>query len=329
MIGREETMKAVVYHEYGQPDVLTLETVPKPEVGDDGVVIRVRAASVNPYDYHMTTGTPYLARIGSGFRRPKRNGSGADVAGVVEAVGSEVTELQAGDEVYGELSGAFAEYARGRERSFAIKPATMSFEEAAAVPMAALTALQGLRDKGDIESGHHVLVVGASGGVGTYAVQIAKSFGAEVTAVCSTRNIDMVRSLGADHVIDYTKEDFAHNGRHYDLILDAVGRRSVIACKRVLSPAGVYVAAGSPKTSIGAVSRALRLALASLFGRKKMSVMLARMDKGDLEFLAGLADDGKLMSIIDRRFALSEVPDAVRYVAEGHSRGKSVINVSP
>ncbi len=321
-------MKAIVCPKYGSPNVLELQDVDKPIVGDDDVLVRVRASSVNPADWHYMTGTPYLVRVGGGgLRKPKRAIAGSDVAGEVEAVGSNVTEFQPGDEVFGGKGGAYAEYVAASEAGIVPKPANVTFEQAGAVAIAGLTALQGLRDKGRIQPGHKVLIIGASGGVGTFAVQIAKSFGADVTGVCSTRNVDMVRSIGADHVIDYTQEDFTRGGQRYDLILDAIGNRSLSACRRTMSANGVYVAVGGPKTSLGLLGRMFRMLLFSLVGSRKMVPMLAKHTKEDLVVLQDLLESGKVTPVIDRRYELSEAPAALRYQGEGHAQGKTVIAV--
>ena len=322
-------MKAIVCHKYGSPDVLELQDVDKPVVKDDDVLVRVHAASVNPFDWHTLTGTPYLLRLGA-LRKPKRTIPGVDAAGRVEAVGRSVTQFQPGDEVFGGTGGAFAEYVCVPEDRIVLKPANLTFEQAAAVPVAAFTALQALRDKGQIRPGHKVLINGASGGVGTFAVQIAKSFGAEVTGVCSTRNVDMVRSIGADRVIDYTQEDFIQPGQRYDLMLDAVGSRSLSECRRVLSPEAVYVSVGAQVGDwIGPLTHIFKVLLASLVGSQKMVPMLARQNKNDLVVLQGLLEAEKVTPVIDRRYELSEVPEALRYQGEGHAQGKTVINVGP
>ncbi len=313
-------MKAIVYQKYGSPDVLELQEVDKPIVTDGEVLVRVHAASVNPLDWHFLRGTPLVVRVVAGLLRPKRKILGADVAGKVEAVGGKVTQFQPGDEIFGtgDPLGAFAEYLRVPEDRVVLKPANLTYEEAAAAPVAALTALQGLRDKGQIQSGHKVLINGASGGVGTFAVQIAKSFGAEVTGVCSTRNLDMVRSIGADRVIDYSEEDFTKTGARYDLFLDAVGNRSLPDCKRVLRPTGVYVAAaGSPARSLWML----------MIGGKKMVSMLTKPNREDVGFIKELLETGKVTPVIDRRYPLSEVAEALRYLEEGHAQGKVVITV--
>ena len=322
-------MKAMVYDRYGSPDVLELRDVERPDVTDDGVLVRVQAASVNPVDWHMLTGAPYLVRMEAGLRKPKREGLGVDFAGTVEAVGGSVTEFQPGDEVFGARNGAFAEYVCAR-KAIGHKPANVTFEQAAAVPVAAISALQGLRDKGHIQAGQQVLINGASGGVGTFAVQIAKSFGAEVTGVCSTRNVEIARSIGADHVIDYTQEDFTRNGRRYDLVLDIAGNRSWSELERVLSKRAAVVVVGGPKTNrfVGPLGQALKLRLASLGGSRKVAApFLAKMNKEDMAVLQNLLAEGKMTPVIDRRYELSEVPEALSYLGEGHAQGKIVINV--
>ncbi len=321
-------MKAIVYTKYGPPDVLQLEEVATPTPNDNEVLIKVQAASANPLDWHRMRGEPFLVRLGEGFLKPKNPKLGADIAGRVEAVGSKVTEFKPGDEVFGEIgSGGFAEYACASEKLLVPKPAGTTFEAAAAVPVAALTALQGLRDTGRIRAGQKVLVNGASGGVGTFAVQLAKSFGAEVTGVCSTRNLDMVRRVGADHVVDYTREDFTRNGQQYDLIYDAVGNRSVLAYKRALTPQGICVVAGF--TTLPRLFEHMLLGpLMSKAGGKKVGSMgVARVDKQDLLFIKELLETGKVIPVIDRRYPLGEVPEAIRYLEEGHARGKVVITL--
>jgi NADPH:quinone reductase-like Zn-dependent oxidoreductase len=324
-------MKAIVRERYGSPDVLELQEIDQPVVKDDEVLVRVLAASVNPYDWHMMTGTPYLARLmDGGLRKPKLQLQGLDMAGRVEAVGRDVTEFQPGDEVFGMRSGAFAEYVCVRESRMVLKkPASLTFEQAAAVPLAALTALQGLRDKGRIQSGQKVLVNGASGGVGTFAVQIAKSYGADVTGVCSTRNVDLVRSIGADHVIDYTREDFRQGEQRYDLILDMAGSGPLSARTRALSSDGTLVAVGGPVEGlwIAPLTGALKMLAASKVGGKKMVGMLTRQSRDDLAALHALLEAGKVTPVIDRRYPLSEVPEALAYLGKGHARGKVVITV--
>jgi len=323
-------MKAIVYYKYGSPDVLQLQEVDKPVVNDDDVLVRVRAASANPYDWHFMTGRPYIMRIQSGLLKPKVNGLGADLAGQVEAVGKNVTQFRPGDEVFGEVdAGSFAEYVCVSEDSVVLKPANLTFEQAAAVPMAALTALQGLRDAGRIQPGQKVLINGASGGVGTFAVQIAKSFGAEVTGVCSSRNVDMVRSIGADDVIDYTREDFTRGGQRYDLMLDNVGNRSLSECRRVLNPKGVYLASFGHRENrwLGPFARLIRMFVLSPFVSQKMASLSAKRTKEVLLDLKALIETGEVTPVIDRTYPLSEVPEAIQYLAEGHARGKVVITV--
>jgi NADPH:quinone reductase-like Zn-dependent oxidoreductase len=326
-----DTMKAIVYTTYGSPDVLQLKEVAKPTPQDDEVLVHVHAASVNAADWHLMRGTPFLARLANGLQKPKNTKLGADVAGRVEAVGRNVTQFQVGDEVFGCIPlqelGSLAEYVCAHEDAVALKPARMTFEQAAAVPLAAFTALQGLRDKGQIQLGQKVLVNGASGGVGTFAVQIAKAFGTEVTGVCSTRNVDMVRSIGADQVIDYTQEDFTKNGQRYDLIFDAVGNRSVSDFKRALSPNGMCAVAGF--TTLPHLFQVLVLgSWVSRTGRKKIGQMeTAKPNKKDLLFIKELLEAGKVVPVIDRRYTLREVPEAIRYLEAGHAKGKVVITV--
>src|SRR5436305_7984698 len=323
-------MKAIVYNDYGSPDVLKCEEIDKPTPGDSEVLIRVRAASVNPADWHYMRGTPYFVRLQAGLRRPKATRLGVDVAGQVETVGRNVTQLKPGDGVFGACRGAFAEYACAAESALVMKPDNVTFEQAASVPIAAVTALQGLRDKGRIQPGQKVLINGAAGGVGTFAVQIAKSFGAEVTGVCSTRNVDRVRSIGADQVIDYTQEDFTKTGQRYDIILDAVGNHSLLACRRALNPKGIYVAVGGPSGPwmIGPLARAITAPVLSRLVSQNLVMLLARLSKeGDLAILRDLMAAGKLIPVIDRTYPLSEVPEAIRYLEEGHARGKVVITL--
>src|ERR671916_1068631 len=332
-------MKAIVRNTYGSPEVLELQEAEKPDLADDGVLVRVRAASVNRGDWYSLTGTPYVARMQLGLLKPKTNRVGVDFAGTVEAVGRDVTQFRAGDEVFGGGEGAFAEYVCVRaaaplRRSFpsfivAPKPANITFEEAAAVPVAALTALQGLRDKGQIQLGQQVLINGASGGVGTFAVQIARALGAEVTAVCSTRNVELVRSLGADHVIDYTREDFTRSDQRYDLMLDVAGSRSWSDCRRILNPQATLVIVGAPKGNavIGPLSHIVKVRLAALRSSQKVVLFVANMNKADMEVLRELLEAGKVTPVIDRRYELSEIADALRYMGEGHAQGKIVISV--
>jgi NADPH:quinone reductase-like Zn-dependent oxidoreductase len=320
-------MKAIVYTEYGTPDVLQLKEVEKPLPKDNEVLVEVKAVSVNAYDWHLLTADIFPMRLmGVGLFIPKNTILGADIAGRVEAVGRNVKQFQPGDEVFGEIGhGGFAEYACAPESRLALKPANLSFEEAAAVPMAALTALQGLRDVGQIRPGQKVLINGASGGVGTFAVQIAKSFGAEVTAVCSTRNLDQARSLGADHVIDYTKEDFTQNRKQYDLILAANGYHSISDYQHALTPNGIYVmAGGSPAQMFQAM---LLGSWMSKTGGKKMGGVSAKPNQNDLVFMKELLEAGKVVPVIDKRYLLSDAAEALRYLGDGHARGKVVIMV--
>jgi NADPH:quinone reductase-like Zn-dependent oxidoreductase len=320
-------MRAVVHNTYGSPDVLELQEIEKPDVTDDGVLVRVHAASVNRVDWYALTGTPWVGRAAMGLRKPKSPQLNADFAGTVEAVGKEVTQFRPGDEVFGR-GGAFAEYMHAGA-AVALKPANLTFEEAAAVPLAALTALQALRDKGQIQSGQKVLINGASGGVGTFAVQIAKALGAEVTAVCSTRNVDRVRSLGADRVIDYTREDFTRSGERYDLMFDNAGSRSWSACRRVLEPKATVVLVGGPKTNrlIGPLGHIGKAKLAALLGSRKAVFFMANLNKEDMEVLRELLEAGTVTPVVDRRYELSETADAFRYLGEGHAQGKIVITV--
>ncbi|MBF8247581.1 MAG: alcohol dehydrogenase [Bacteroidetes bacterium] len=321
-------MKAVVYYNYGSPDVLKCEEIEKPTAGDNEVLIRIRAASVNPLDWHFMRGEPFFVRLMiGGLLKPKVTRLGVDVAGQVEAVGRNVTQFKPGDEVFGACRGAFAEYVCAPEDRLALKPANISFEDAAAVPVAAITALQGLRDKGRIQRGQKVLVDGASGGVGTFAVQIAKSFGAEVTAVCSTRNVDTARSIGADHVIDYTREDFTQSGQRYDLIMGANAYHSIFDYRRALSQDGIYVGAGGGQSLPGMLLGMLLQSLLSLIGSKKMCGFMAKLNKKDLVFLKDLLAAGKIVPVIDRHYPLSDVAEALRYLEEGHAKGKVVITM--
>lgn len=321
-------MKAIVYHHYGSPDVLSYEEIDKPTAGDDQVLIRVRAASVNPRDWHFMRGTPYILRIGAGLRKPNVTRLGVDVAGQVEAVGRNVTQFKPGDYVFGVCDGSFAEYACASESALVMKPDNLTFEQTAAAPVAAFTALQSLRDKGHIRPGQTVLINGAAGGVGTFAVQIAKSFGAGVTGVCSTRNVNMVRSIGADRVIDYTQEDFTKSGQRYDLILDCVGNHSLLACRRALKPKGTYIMIGGPAGRwIRPLDRAIRALVLSRFVSQNLVLFLAKATKEDLAMMCDLMEAGKVTPVIDKRYQLSEVPAAVRHLEQGHARGKVVITV--
>ncbi len=326
------TMKAIVYCDYGLPDVLKLEDIEKPTPADNEVLVRVRAAAVNPYDWHYIRGTPYLMRIETGLRKPKITRLGVDYAGTVEAVGKRVTQFKPGDDVFGGRTGAFAEYVTVREdRAVVRKPANLTFEQVATVGIAAITALQALRDKAKIQPGQKVLINGVSGGVGTFAVQIAKSMGADVTGVCSTRNVEMVRSIGADQVIDYKKEDYADSGQRFDVILDNVGNRSLSDNRRVLNPDGKYVliGGGGPNDHrwIGPLAKVANAYLMSQFVSQDMGMFLASLNKEDLTVLGDLMQAGKVTPVIDRRYTLSEVPAAIRYLEEGHARGKVIITL--
>jgi len=319
-------MRAITYTEYGSPDVLRFTEVAKPAPKDNQVLIKVRAASLNALDWRMMRGKPLFARLMiGGLRKPKLTRPGVDVAGQVEAVGKNVTQFKPGDEVFGACRGAFAEYVCVIEDTLALKPANISFDDAAAVPVAAISALQGLRDKGRIQRGRKVLVDGAAGGVGTFAVQIAKSFGAEVTAVCSTRNVDTARSIGADHVLDYTREDFTHSGQRYDLIIAANAYHSIFDYRRALSQDGRFVIVGGGWAQM--LQAILLGPFLSLIGSKKMCFFVAKINKKDVMLLGDLLEAGKVVPVIDRRYPLSEVAEALRYLEEGHARGKVVIRV--
>jgi NADPH:quinone reductase-like Zn-dependent oxidoreductase len=316
-------MKAIIQDEYGPPDVLELRDVDKPTVDEDEVLVRVRAAAVNPADSHLLRGTPRIMRLGFGLRRPKNGIRGADVAGEVVAVGKDVAQLRPGDEVFGVCNGAFAEYAPAKEGKLAAKPEGLTLEQAAAVPLAALAALQALRDVGRVQRDQRVLINGASGGVGTFAVQIAKAMGAQVTGVCSSRNVDMVRSIGADQVIDYTQEDFTRSGQLYDFILDNAGNHALSDLRRVLTPTGTLI----PNNGDAGLGPFVRAALLSMFVRQKLRPFLSKESRKDLLALKELIESGKVKPVIDRTYPLSEVPQAIRYLEEGHARGKIVIAV--
>lgn len=321
-------MKAIVYDAYGPPDVLRCEEVEKPTPSGVEVQVRVRAASVNPIDWHFMRGTPYALRMMAGWSKPKVTRLGVDVAGSVEAVGRNVTEFKPGDEVFGSCRAAFAEYVCAPESALVRKPGGVTFEQAAAVPVAAITALQGLRSRGRVQPGQRVLINGAAGGVGTLAVQVAKSLGAEVTGVCSTRNVEMVRSLGADHVIDYSREDFTTGGLRYDLILDMVSNHALGAFRRVLNPGGTYVMiGGSDARLFSLVTVMIRAAGLSWLTSQTFGLMLAKRSTQDLETIAALMEAGTVTPVIDRRYTLADVPAAIRYLEEGHSRGKVVITI--
>jgi NADPH:quinone reductase-like Zn-dependent oxidoreductase len=327
----DELMKAIVYREYGTADVLRLEEIARPVPKDNQVLVKVRAASANPLDWHEMRGTPYLVRIETGFGKPKNIRLGSDMAGEVVAIGKDVTAFKPGDAVFGVTGGAFGEYVRASEKRIALKPATLSWEQAASVPVAAITALQGLRDKGHVAAGTKVLINGASGGVGTFAVQIAKALGAEVTGVCSTRNLELVRSLGADHVIDYTQQDFAAGDQKYDVILDLVGNRALLDLREALTRdgIGVLIGGGGPDNGrwLGAMTGPIKAMFLKPFVSQEISFMLAEVTTVDLGYVAELITAGKVTPVIDRRYALAEVPDAIRYLEEGHARGKVIIDV--
>jgi NADPH:quinone reductase-like Zn-dependent oxidoreductase len=321
-------VKAIVQVQYGSPDVLTLKDVDKPVVKDDQVLVRVNAAAINIGDWHLLRGVPYAMRLASGLLKPKREIPGLDVVGEVEVTGENVEQFRPGDEVFGWCRGAFAEYACAAETNLLPKPANLTFEQAAAVGDSALTALAAVRDQGKVQPGQTVLINGASGGVGTFAVQIAKALGAIVTGVCGSRNVDMVRSIGADQVIDYAKEDFTQAGQRYDVMLDLVGSRSLSDCRRALTPRGTYVVVGVKDMGrwfgLGRQTKALLL---SPFVRQRMRVFVVRHNREDLAVLKELVEAGKVAPVIDRRYTLREVPEALRYQGEGHSQGKIVIAV--
>lgn len=315
---------------YGSADVLRLQEIENPEIGDDNLLVRVHAAGVDPGVWHMMTGLPYLMRImGFGFRAPKVRVCGTDFAGRVEVVGKNVTQFQPGDEVFGTCEGAFAEYACVKKDEVALKPANFTFAQAAAVPSSALTALQGLRDQGEVQAGQKVLIIGAAGGVGTFAVQLAKAFGAEVTGVCSTTKVELVRSIGADHVIDYTRDDFAQMGQRYDVILDTAGNRPLSHLRRGLTPRGTLVIVGGEEGGrwLGGTDRQIRALVLSPFVRHKLRSFIATSRTEDLQLLSELIEAGKVTPVIDRTYALSEAPEAIRHLEEGHARGKAVIRV--
>jgi NADPH:quinone reductase-like Zn-dependent oxidoreductase len=326
-------MKASLYYENGSPDVIRLGEIEKPQVTDDAILVKVEAASLNPADRHIMHGAPFIFR--KLFRIPSPSTQnpgrlGRDVAGVVEEVGKDVKEFKPGDQVFGNAVGAFAEYVCGPASKFTLKPANVSFEEAASAPVAAFTALQGLRDKGKLQPGQKVLINGASGGVGTFAVQIAKALGAEVTAVCSTNNLEMVRAIGADHVVDYTKEDFTNTPQRYDMVFDCVWTKPISCSRRILAPGGVYVLVGGPVSSgvarfMGRVASARAI---SAFSNRKFLLFMAKTNQADLVVMRDLMAAGKVKPVIDRRYSLSDVPEAIRYLEAGHARGKIIITVA-
>lgn len=326
-------MRAIVYHSYGAADVLKLEEIEKPVPKDDQVLIKVRAAALNPIDWRMLKGVPFIFRLMMKVRTPTVEqpvGIGRDVAGVIEAVGKSVTQFRVGDEVFGTTGSAVAEYVCAKESALVVKPEALTFEQAASIPVAGLTALQGLRDKGKIQAGQRVLVSGASGGVGTFAVQIAKLFGAEVTGVCSGANVGMVRSIGADAVIDYTKVNFSEGAERYDIILQCAGDKSFSDCRGVLTPNGRFVMIGGPHDvkMIEVLTEVIKAIVISLFARQKAVTFIAKSSQRDLAFLAEMIATGKMTPVIDRVCKLDETPEAVRYLEEGHARGKVVIAIA-
>jgi NADPH:quinone reductase-like Zn-dependent oxidoreductase len=321
-------MKAMVYRDYGTADVLKLEEVEKPTPADNEVLLRVRAAAVNPADYHLMGGA-YVMRLMTGLRRPKPTCPGIDLAGEVEAVGRGVTRFHPGDPVFGGAKGAFAEYACTSEDRLAPKPANLTFEQAAAIPVVGLTALQGLRDKGRLQPGQKVLINGAAGGVGTFAVQIAKAFGADVTGVCSTKNVDLVRSLGADQVIDYTRDDYTRSAQRYDLLFDGVGNRALSACRRAMTAKGTFVAVGVRPGGrwVGPLPHLFGLLVSARFVGQRVVFFVAKVLRDDLMVLKELMERKKVTPVVDRRYPLTEAAEAIRYLREGHARGKVVITV--
>lgn len=320
-------MKAAVFKSYGPPEVLMIEEIEKPTPTDDEVLVKVCASSVNPVEWYGMTGL-FLARIGNGLFKPKDTRLGADFAGVVEAVGKNVTDFKPSDEVFGGRSGAFAEYVCV-QKAIAHKPANITFEQAGGVAIAAITALQSLRDHGQLQAGQKVLINGASGGVGTFAVQIAKALGAEVTGVCSTRNVELIRSLGADHVIDYTKEDFTRNGKRYDLLLDIAGNRSWSECKRVLNPKANLVIVGGPKSNrwIGPLGHVIKVRLAALGASQKVVFCMASLKREDLVVLKDMFERGQVKPFVDRTYPMNEISEAMRYLGTGHAKGKIIVTM--
>lgn len=325
-------MKTVKYKKYGAAHVLKSVDIEVPGITDDQVLLKVKAVSINPVDWHLMRGTPYLIRLQSGLVKPKNGSFGLDMAGVVESVGKNVSEFKVGDEVFGESRGALSEFAVISKENLVVKPTNLSFEAAAAVPMAGFTALQALRDKGRIQAGQKVLIVGASGGVGTFAVQIAKSYGTEVTGVCSSRNVEMVKTIGADHVIDYTSENFWESNEKFDLIVQTAGNYSLAQFRKVLSPKGTLVLAGDSSGTkavfgMGFIIGMLKTAVISLLSNQRIPAFLAQRSKADLIVLKKLIEDGKLTPVIDKRFLMAQIADAVRYSETGHARGKIVITM--
>lgn len=325
-----QTMRAVVLGCYGPPSALKVATVDRPVLADDRILVKVHAAALNPLDWHYMRGEPYLVRMDSGVGKPVLPRLGVDFSGTVEAVGSQVTRFKPGDEVFGGRTGAFAGYVSVSERgAVAVKPAEVGFEQAASLPIAATTALQALRDKGQLEAGQKVLINGASGGVGTFAVQLARHFGAEVTGVCSTRNVELVRSLGADHVIDYTRENFTQGRERYDLVIDNVGNHSMLAVRRVLAPKGIYVIVGGPSDGkwLGPMTTVLKAYALSPFVSQQVTFILGDLNAKDLAELADLVRTGAITPVIDRRYTLDEVPAAIEYLETGRARGKVIVDV--
>jgi NADPH:quinone reductase-like Zn-dependent oxidoreductase len=323
-------MKAAVRDRYGSPDVVQLREIDGPVPADEEVLVRVRAASLNMADWYDVTGRPWVGRTQMGLRKPKSNRLGVDYAGTVEAVGGNVTEFRPGDEVFGGRNGAYADYVCARaDRAIVLRPGNVTLEQAAAVPIAAITALQGLRDKGQLQAGQKVLINSASGGVGTFAVQIAKALGAEVTAVCSTGNVDIARSIGADHVVDYTQEDFTRSDERYDLLLDVAGSRSWSECRRILTPQATFVIVGGPKTNrlLGPLGHLAKVRLAAVGSSQMVVFFIAKFNKPDMVVLQELLESGKVTSVIDRHYELSEIADALRYLGEGHAQGKVILTV--
>jgi NADPH:quinone reductase-like Zn-dependent oxidoreductase len=324
-------MKAIIQTAYGGPDVLQLKEVERPVVAESDVLVRVRAASANPLDWHYMRGEPFLMRMSSGLRTPKQTSVGVDFAGTVEAVGSSVKQFKPGDEVFGGRTGAFAEYVSVPEdKAIVLKPANVTFEEAAAVPVAAITALSAVRDRGHVQPGQSVLINGAAGGVGTFAVQIAKALGARVTGVCSTKNLELVSEIGADEVIDYTKQDFTRSEQHYDLMIDIAGTRSWSECKRVLNPKSTFVIVGGPSPNrwLGPLSHSAAMGIATMrVSQNVVPFFLAQLDKANLTVLQGMLESGTVKPVIDRTYALTEAGEAVGYLEQGHARGKVVITI--
>jgi len=324
------SMKAIRYYRYGSSDVLQLRDVDKPAVNDGEVLVRVRAVALNPLDLYYLHGSPYIARVQTGLTRPKAHGLGFDLAGTIEATGRHVTSFQPGHEIFGTCSQTLAEYlSAGEDAAVLRKPGSLTFEQAAAVPVSAVTALQALRDKARVRPGHKVLVNGAAGGVGPFAVQIAKSLGAEVTGVCSTRNVDLVASIGADHIVDYTKEDFTRSGQHYDVLVDIAGNRTLPECRRVLTPSGALVGVGAPSKGrwIGPMTRPVKMLLLAPVVSQRMTFFMAQPSRDDLAVLRDLLETKQVTPVIDRTYPLREVPAAIQYLESGHARGKVVITI--